>query len=161
MGFFGTLAPIFIDANLLVQAVLLVLVLIVAFLGFTQKQRRFLHGLLALTALLANLVTVFLIMGPSFAANWYLLTVVIVAVFFEPNALPYFTLEALILAFHILIGIITLLLGFLFGLNFLYAYTSKESRSCGSNLGMRILMIIWIISFLIGVGYYITHYLPL
>jgi hypothetical protein len=159
MGLFGTLAPVLIDVNMLVQVVLLILVLLIAVLGFKQKQRRLLHGILAIIAMLTNLVTVFLIMGPSFAANWYLLTVVIVAIFVEPNALPYFTLEYLILAVHIIIGTITLLLAFLFAFNFLYAYTSKESLSCGSNLGMRILLIIWLISFLIGISYYITHYL--
>ena len=134
MGLFGNPASIIVDVNLIIQWVIFVLLLI----GYMKRGERKTHGYLMVVALVLNLVTTLVVMAPSLVLNFGTLPITV---------LP-----------HAAVGIIALLLGFLFSFKWLMALRSSKPVICGTRGMMRLAFVLWIVPVFFGTFLYLTIY---
>ena len=134
MGLFGNPASIIVDANLIIQWVIFVILLV----GYLKRGERKTHGYLMVTALIVNLITTLLIMAPSLVMN--------------SSTLP-------ITAYgHAIVGVLAILLGLLFSFKFLTALRNSQPLVCGTRRNMIIAFILWIVPVFFGTFLYMMIY---
>lgn len=137
MGIFGNPASIIIDLNLVVQYVTLILLLF----GYIKRRSLKVHGRIMSTVTLITLVTILLIMAPSFVRGFGT---------FEPT-----------IVFHAGLGLLATLLGVTFSFRFNKALRTSQPLSCGTKNMMRLAFVLWILPILGGTYLYITRYVLL
>lgn len=143
MVVFGTSSELIFDINLIIQIVLLVL-LIIGRLSKAQPKR---HGIIMTIGTFSNLVTILLIMGPSLIRNLPALVT------------PPVTLGAVITVGHAILGLATIIGGLLFTLRFALALLGKKPLACGKRWMMRTEVILWLVTLVLGIGFYAFYYL--
>jgi hypothetical protein len=134
VGLFGNPASIIVDVNLIIQWVIFVLLLV----GYLMRGQRKTHGYLMVVALVLNLVTTLVVMAPSLVLNIGTLPITV---------LP-----------HAAVGIIAILLGFLFTFKWLMALRSSKPVICGTRGMMRLAFVLWIVPVFFGTFLYLTIY---
>ncbi|MHA1959482.1 MAG: hypothetical protein ACW99U_04595 [Candidatus Thorarchaeota archaeon] len=142
MAIFGTTSEIIFDINLLVQIVL------IAHLawGFTNKRLLRKHGAIMAVGTFSNLVTVLSIMVPSLLINWD----AVVAAPLSPGVL--------ITLIHAGLGTIAIFGGALFSIRYALAVKRVGPLTCGTRPFMRTTIILWLVSFVFGLGFYFYYY---
>jgi hypothetical protein len=136
MGLFGTIAPIFIDVNLILQYVTLVILII----GYFKTKPRKIHGYLMVLVLFITAITTILVMAPRL--------LIAIAAGGDPFAV-----------LHASIGSLAIILGAVFASRFIIATTNKKPLVCGTKRMMRIAFILWILPIISGTTIYILLYL--
>ncbi|NHI88041.1 MAG: hypothetical protein EAX87_00880 [Candidatus Thorarchaeota archaeon] len=135
MGLFGTTAPVFIDVNLILQYVTLVILII----GYFKTKPRKTHGYLMVLVLFITAITTILIMAPR------LLVAIAGGDIFA--------------VLHASIGSLAIILGAVFASRFIIATTNKQPLVCGTKRMMRIAFVLWVLPILSGSAIYILLYL--
>ena len=126
------------DINLIVQAALIVLLVVATILKKDRKR----HGIIMAIGTLANLASTFLVMIPGLIRDWGS----IVAGPLDPTALSEVS--------HAALGTIALVVACLFLLRFLLELRAKQPLKCGTVWSMRIVLVLWLVSFGLGVVLY-------
>ncbi|MGY5879722.1 MAG: hypothetical protein RTV31_05700 [Candidatus Thorarchaeota archaeon] len=135
MVLFGSSAPIFVDVNLILQYVTLVLLVV----GYVKRKPFKTHGYIMLSVLLITVGTTLLVMAPRLFVT------------LSSYGYPIFA--------HAILGTITILLGALFSSRFILALRNNTPLKCGTKNWMRLTLILWIIPVLAGTMMYVTLYL--
>ena len=135
MGLFGTPAPLFIDVNLILQYVTLVLLIV----GYFKTKPRKTHGYLMILVFFITVITTILIMAPRLLI-----------------AIAGGDIFAVI---HGTIGSLAIILGAIFASRFIIATTNQKPLVCGSKRMMRVAFILWILPVFSGSAIYILLYL--
>jgi len=143
MVIFGTTAELIFDINLIMQIILIVLLSI----GVFQKRKWKYHGTIMAIGTITMLVTVLLIMAPSFMANW-------AAIVLAPTS-P----GVIITLIHVIIGLLALGIGLFFTMRFLYFSTTSKPLICGTRRQMRIQFTIWFLALIFGLAFYVYYYM--
>ena len=147
MVIFGTTSLIIFDINLLVQLMLLLLLVIGGYVMHVKHVRRN-HGLIMATATIANIMMLLSVMLPSLILNWNVLVS-------EPTS------PGVLITFgHVIVGLIAISGGGLFSMRFIRSDRSKPSPMCGKRREMRTFFVLWILTLLLGIGFYLNYYLP-
>ncbi len=147
MVIFGTTSLIIFDINLIVQLMLLLLLVIGGYVMHVKHVRRN-HGLIMATATITNIMMLLSAMLPSLILNWNVLVS-------EPTS-P----GVVITLGHVIIGLIAISGGGLFSMRFIASERSKTSPRCGKRREMRTVLVLWILTLLLGIGFYLYYYLP-
>ncbi len=137
--FFGTAASIMFDINFIIQIALIALLIF----GVTQKPNRRRHGTIMAIALIVNLATLAIIMFPSFFIKWALI------------GLRNLTTIMLI---HAIVGGVAIVIGLVFSIRFLIFLSRNKDLNCGTKMGMRIVNLTWLVSFVLGLIFYFVFY---
>ena len=135
MVLFGSSAPIFVDINLILQYVTLVLLVV----GYIKTKPFKTHGYLMLIVLFITVFTTILVMGPR------------IIITFASYGYP-------ILA-HVFLGLLTIILGSLFATRFILAVRNSQPLICGTKNMMRLAFILWIFPIFAGTMMYFTLYM--
>lgn len=135
MVLFGSTAPILVDINLILQYVTLILLVT----GYVKRKPFKTHGFLMITVLLITVTSALLLMGPRI---W---------ITFGTYGTP--------IIFHAVLGTVTILLGAVFAIRFIFAMRNQQPLACGTKNWMRLAFILWIFPIFAGTIMYVTLYL--
>jgi hypothetical protein len=141
---FGTYSELIFDFNLIVQMVLLVWLVF----GALNKRQRKRHGTIMAIGTICNLLTILFIMGPSLIRNLPALVT------------PPVTLGVVITVVHAVLGLVAIVGGLLFSLRFVLQLRAKQPLACGKRWMMRTVIALWLVTLVLGVGFYVFYYLP-
>ena len=144
MVIFGTLSAVLFDANLIIQIVLLIWLIF----GALNKRELKRHGTIMAIGAISNLVTILFIMGPSLIRNLPALVT------------PPVTLGVVITVAHAILGLVAITGGLLFSLRFVLQLRAKQPLACGKRWMMRTEITLWLVTLLLGIGFYAFYYLP-
>lgn len=134
MVLFGSSAPLLVDINLILQYASLVLLIV----GYVKRKPYKTHGNLMIVVLLLTVGTTVLIMAP--------------------RLLGVLSIYGDMVLVHAGIGVMAMILGTLFALNFAKALQTKQPLTCGTKNMMRLALILWTIPILFGTFMYTTLY---
>jgi hypothetical protein len=127
------------DINFVIQIALIALLIF----GVIQKSNRRRHGMIMAIALIVNLVTLAIIMFPAFIQKWILIGL--------------HNLTAIMLI-HAIVGGVAIVLGLVFSIRFLIFLIRNKDLNCGTKMGMRIVNLSWLVSFVLGLIFYFIFY---
>ena len=128
------------DTNLIIQAALIVLLAVATILKKSRKR----HGIIMGIGTLANLAASLLVMVPALIRDW----AGIVAAPPELSALSEVT--------HSALGTIAIAIALLFLVRFFLELRAKQPLKCGTVWSMRIVLVLWLLSFGLGVLVYLV-----
>jgi uncharacterized membrane protein YozB (DUF420 family) len=143
MGFLGTTASNFADANLILQIVLVVLLIWGRTHAKSRKYRN--HGNFMAVAVGLNIISFLLVMGPSMALGWGI-------VVSEPT-----NPGVIISVIHAIGGGFALLSGVYLVASWRFA--DSFGPCMGKRTQMRATIGLWLLSTLTGIAFYIYYYL--
>ncbi len=125
---------------------LVVLVLLVTAYGLKRQKKFRQHGILMFTSVILHIITVLIIMVPSFSVIAFTIT-----------GLP--SMVILLAVIHAVFGLSTLALGIWITLS--WRFRQSLQYCTPKRLVMRTTFILWVITISIGVTLYFSLYLPL
>jgi hypothetical protein len=139
MIFFSNAANIMFDINFVIQIALIALLIF----GAIQKPNRRRHGTIMAIATIVNLATLAIIMLPAFFMKWTLIGL--------------HNLTA-IMIIHAIVGGVAIAIGLIFSIRFLIFLSRNKDLNCGTKMGMRIVNLSWLVSFVLGLIFYFVFY---
>ena len=143
MGFLGTTASNFADANLILQIVLVALLIWGRTHAKGGKYRN--HGSFMAVAVALNIISFLLVMGPSMSLGWG----IVVSQPTNPGVI--------ISVIHAIGGGFALLSGIYFVISWRFADTF--TRCMGRRTWMIATIGLWLLSTLTGIAFYVYYYL--
>jgi hypothetical protein len=126
------------DVNLVIQVVLIICLVVGSILRGVRKR----HGIIMGIGTLANLATSLLVMVPALVRDWGDM----VAAPLDPAAFNELT--------HATLGTIAIVVALVFLVRFLLELRAKQPLRCGTVWSMRIVLVLWLVSFGFGVLVY-------
>lgn len=143
LGFLGTNAPVIVDFTLIFQIVIFAMLLFGYKTVREKKLRR--HGITMATAVLLHIISIFTVMIPSVAQYPHLLLIL-------SNPL------VIITWFHIFTGSSVAVLGMFLVLE--WRFRRPPNMKCARRRRlMRPLLLLWLITLVLGIIFYIVGYL--
>jgi len=139
MIFFSNALNVMFDINFVIQIALIALLIF----GDIQKPNRRRHGTIMVIATIVNLATLAIIMLPALFIKWSLIEL--------------HNLTAMILI-HAIVGGIAIVIGLVFSIRFLIFLSRNKDLNCGPKMGMRIVNLTWLVSFVLGLIFYFVFY---
>jgi hypothetical protein len=127
------------DINFIIQIALIALLIF----GAIQKPNRRRHGTIMAIATIVNLATLAIIMLPAFFIKWALIGLHNLTV---------------IMIIHVIVGGVAIAIGLVFSIRFLIFLSRNKDFNCGTKMGMRIVNLTWLVSFVLGLVFYFVFY---
>ncbi len=146
MVIFGTSSDIIFDINLIIQLFLLLFLLVGVYIKRVKRVIKN-HGYIMILATIGNLLMTLLIMAPSLIINWG-------AIVSNPT-----NPGVIITLIHVVVGLTAIIGGLLFSTRFLIALRRSSALKCGKRRSMLVVACFWILSIILGLGFYLYYYL--